>query len=69
MNEQITIKYKEETLLKSEMTEREKAIWDDGYRDGYKSRDEEKDGWFKFYCLAVVGGLFFLIHFLIVKLA
>lgn len=34
MNNQITIKYKEETLLKSEMTEREKAIWDDGYREG-----------------------------------
>lgn len=68
MNNQITIKYKEETLLKSEMTEREKAIWDDGYKDGHRSRDSEKDGWFKFYCLVVVGGMFFLIHFLFAKI-
>lgn len=43
MNNQITIKYKEETLLKSEMTEREKAIWDDGYKDGYNDLKNHRD--------------------------
>lgn len=58
MNEQIVIKYKEETLLKSEMTEREKAIWADGYKQGV---EEKVNSYVRFYAGLVIGAVLCLL--------